>query len=669
MKPSTGSSASRLVAALIVAAVMVLWGGFVPSSARADDATAAKAELILDLSGSMLADDVGGTRLDAAKKASTELIDALPDTANLGMMVYGARESSDPDNQARGCEDIEVLAPVEAIDKEGLKSKIAGVDAKGYTPIGKSLRKAADELGKEGERSIILVSDGIDTCAAPPACEVANELAGQGYDIAIHTVGFKVDEAARAELECIANATGGQYLPADDAGQLSNSMKFLAQRSINDYEATGTKFSLEKEKTQAKWLGQGRYQTTVVPEAKPSSQKPTPQFFRLAIPENTNAIITAKVLGNKAANGLAEQTVHAQVVEATNESNNKCQRFEALVDSISTASKDSATPAYASIARIEPYSTADRQDTFDPACDQTKWVVGVGVFVDENSSYAGTNDGVNLDPVRVEVEVQFEPFLSNDEANKLKEGEKGSLNNGGIPQPEFGPKAEPIQGGNSYAHAAEVESGVTYSDAMVPGEMKFYKIPIEWGERPVVGLRTKPSERDSVDEINGFLTSPQYVPLDNLELNVFHDAEEDSAASELTIEYNNRFLGGTSEPMAQAGNYYVAVTFDVGNDGATLGVEQPYELVVRRDGETSSGPSWRPTEENGPEPSDEPILTRVDGALASGSTSAAPTDATAANTAEAESEESGMNAGALVGAAAAVVVVVAGAFFLLRRRR
>ena len=91
--------------------------------------------------------------------------------------------------------------------------------------------------------------------------------------------------------------------------------------------------------------------------------------------------------------------------------------------------------------------------------------------------------------------------------------------------------------------------------------------------------------------------------------------------------------------------------------------------VVRRDGETSSGPSWRPTEENGPEPSDEPILTRVDGALASGSTSAAPTDATAANTAEAESEESGMNAGALVGAAAAVVVVVAGAFFLLRRRR
>ena len=56
----------------------------------------------MDLSGSMLADDAGGTRLDAANRASTELIDSLPDDALLGMLVYGQRESSDESNRERG---------------------------------------------------------------------------------------------------------------------------------------------------------------------------------------------------------------------------------------------------------------------------------------------------------------------------------------------------------------------------------------------------------------------------------------------------------------------------------------------------------------------------------------------------------------------------------------
>lgn len=184
----------------------------------------AKAELIMDLSGSMLADDAGGTRLDAAKRASTELIDSLPDDALLGMLVYGQRESSDESNRERGCQDIEVLSPVQKVDKEGLKSRIAGLEAQGYTPIGNALRKAADELGPDGERSIILVSDGIDTCAPPPVCEVAKELAGQGVGLTIHTVGFKVDEEARAELECVAQVSGGQSMTADDATQLADHM-------------------------------------------------------------------------------------------------------------------------------------------------------------------------------------------------------------------------------------------------------------------------------------------------------------------------------------------------------------------------------------------------------------------------------------------------------------
>src|SRR5699024_5785993 len=129
----------------------------------------------------MLAEDVdGGTILDAAKQAANQLVNSLPETAVMGMLAYGASGSNAPDNRERGCQDIDVLAPVERIDNEELKSEIGALEAQGYTPMANALRAAADELGSEGDRSIILVSDGIDTCAPPPACEVAEELAGDG---------------------------------------------------------------------------------------------------------------------------------------------------------------------------------------------------------------------------------------------------------------------------------------------------------------------------------------------------------------------------------------------------------------------------------------------------------------------------------------------------------
>ncbi|WP_296150218.1 VWA domain-containing protein, partial [uncultured Corynebacterium sp.] len=162
-------------------------------SSGSNEATVdSKAALVLDASWSMAEEDVdGGTRMDAAKQASHDLVNSLPEQANLGLLAYGMRESNAPDNREKGCQDIETLVPVGKLDKDELNSKIDEMSPKGYTPIGNSLKAAADELGDSGERTIILVSDGIDTCAPPPVCEVAKELAGDGFDLTIHTVGFK----------------------------------------------------------------------------------------------------------------------------------------------------------------------------------------------------------------------------------------------------------------------------------------------------------------------------------------------------------------------------------------------------------------------------------------------------------------------------------------------
>lgn len=628
----------------------------------------AKAELIMDLSGSMLADDAGGTRLDAAKRASTELIDSLPDDALLGMLVYGQLESSDESNRERGCQDIEVLSPVQKVDKEGLKSKIAGLQAKGYTPIGNALRKAAEELGPDGERSIILVSDGIDTCAPPPVCEVAKELAGQGVGLTIHTVGFKVDEEARAELECVAQATGGQSMTADDATQLADHMKFLTQRSVQGYETTGTPFEFSKTKEGAKWLGAGKYQTTLVPEVAHDDR--TPLYYRIAVPKGHNAIVTSKVLANIDAEGKGQQEVRTEIEEIINETGGECQddsRMGSLTGATATA--DSWTPNSADASILEWDS-----DSIEPSCDQTKWLVENNVWVYDSESVADYRD----EPVKVEVSVQFEPVLKKQEADKLDEG-RHSSGDKAYKKATFG-EAKPVSGGNNAAQAPEVKSGDTISDTIVPGEQKFYKIPVEWGQRPVIAARTGNSERDNADSMGVALLNPFEVSVADGTMHFYRDSEALNLATDRPIEYNNRSANVGGRPVANAGYYYATVRMaNYRPDEEVSGIDQPFQLAFLLDNKPTKGPDWRPTDKNGPTPSDKPILAKGESEQESSKDSSedaskesdSPDTDSQASASSSDMEDEGMSP-LVIGTVVAVVAVfigIAGAIVYQNKKR
>src|SRR5690606_40031567 len=101
---------------------------------------------------------------------------------------------------------------------------VDGLQASGFTPIGRSLQAAVDDLPPEGRRTVVLVSDGIDTCAPPRACDVARQIVADGVELRVEAVGFQVDAAAAEELRCIAEATGGTYRPADDAADLAREL-------------------------------------------------------------------------------------------------------------------------------------------------------------------------------------------------------------------------------------------------------------------------------------------------------------------------------------------------------------------------------------------------------------------------------------------------------------
>lgn len=103
--------------------------------------------LVLDASGSMAADAGGGqTRIQAARAALTSLVDEFPDRVQVGLTVYGHRVGSDDSLKEQGCRDIETIIPVGPLDRGELTGAVTSFDPSGYTPIGASLRQAAEEL-------------------------------------------------------------------------------------------------------------------------------------------------------------------------------------------------------------------------------------------------------------------------------------------------------------------------------------------------------------------------------------------------------------------------------------------------------------------------------------------------------------------------------------------
>ena len=188
--------------------------------------------LILDASGSMNRVDGSGTPLiDGAKAALREIVHRLPPDANVGLRVYGHRTSNE--DPIAGCVDTELVVPVGPIDRAELNAAIDSFEAGGFTPIGLSLEEAAGDLANAGSGTIILVSDGVDTCAPPDPCQVAERLAAEGFATQIHTVGFFLnDRAAADQLQCIADAGNGTFASVDSIDHFFEQLSGLVTEAL-----------------------------------------------------------------------------------------------------------------------------------------------------------------------------------------------------------------------------------------------------------------------------------------------------------------------------------------------------------------------------------------------------------------------------------------------------
>jgi Ca-activated chloride channel homolog len=173
--------------------------------------------IILDASGSMWAQIDGKSRIEIAKETVKTVIGNLPADMELGLMAYGHRDKG-------SCTDIELLVPPAAGTGAAIIAATNKISPKGKTPLSEAVKRAAEELKYTEEKAtVILVTDGLETCDADP-CALGAELEKSGVDFTAHVVGFGLTEAEGKKVACLATNTGGKYIQASDAKSLTKAL-------------------------------------------------------------------------------------------------------------------------------------------------------------------------------------------------------------------------------------------------------------------------------------------------------------------------------------------------------------------------------------------------------------------------------------------------------------
>lgn len=202
------------------ASVLTGWALLIGTlSAQAQQpAAASRAIIVFDASGSMYGEVPGGVKIDIAKKVVSDIVGSIDPAMELGLMAYGHRKKGD-------CEDIELLVPPQPGSAAAILKAVSGLEPKGKTPLTAAVIQAAKYLKfEEARASVILVSDGVETCEKDP-CMAAEELERLGIDFTCHVIGFDLKPGESSGLECLAKKTGGMYLAAKDAASLKSSLE------------------------------------------------------------------------------------------------------------------------------------------------------------------------------------------------------------------------------------------------------------------------------------------------------------------------------------------------------------------------------------------------------------------------------------------------------------
>lgn len=193
--------------------------------------------VVFDASGSMLETFGSQSRLSAAKIAVTDFLAGLPVNTRVGLRPYAhVKHSGD---KAAACQETAITQTFTTTHSL-VHSKAQAIQAVGsYTPTAYALTQAANDFVPGNNNTLVLLTDGKETCDGDPAAAAAALLAA-GVNVKTYVIGLGVDSATRLQLQSIAQAGGGLYFDASDAASLAASFAQITQEFEKAIDKTST---------------------------------------------------------------------------------------------------------------------------------------------------------------------------------------------------------------------------------------------------------------------------------------------------------------------------------------------------------------------------------------------------------------------------------------------
>lgn len=182
---------------------------------------------ILDASNSMNGKWDGETKMTVAKRMLANTVDSLRDVPNLeiGLRVYGHQSPITATYQ--DCADTKLEVPFARNNFNFVKNKLKTIQAKGTTPIARSLEASADDFPDRTTRNIIiLITDGVEACDNDP-CIIADKLRAKGITISPFVIGIGLDMSYLNQFDCI-----GTYMEASTKESFQLVLKNVVNKAL-----------------------------------------------------------------------------------------------------------------------------------------------------------------------------------------------------------------------------------------------------------------------------------------------------------------------------------------------------------------------------------------------------------------------------------------------------
>ena len=192
-------------------------------------ATVTRILFVFDASNSMNAFWGGQRKIETATRLLGKTLAELRPIGELelGLRVYGHGTRHVPGQQ--NCDDTELVVPFGPNNPREIEEALRRVQAKGTTPIARSLEEAAYDFPDNKSRNvIILITDGIEACDEDP-CAVSRALMLNDILVKPFVIGMGIDKDMAAALHCI-----GNFFDAADPDSFELILQLVLEQAVHN---------------------------------------------------------------------------------------------------------------------------------------------------------------------------------------------------------------------------------------------------------------------------------------------------------------------------------------------------------------------------------------------------------------------------------------------------